>query len=288
MLYYDERLSRSQKLSCNSCHPLDRYGTDGKPTSQGHKGIHGTRNSPTVYNAAAQFAQFWDGRADTVEAEAKETVLDPSDMAMASDKAVVAVLESMPDYVAAFQRAFPSAAQPVTFDNVAEAIGAFERKLVTPSRWDKFLAGDSSALTAEEIAGFNAFTKAGCQTCHSGVLVGGQGFERLGIMRPYPESGDPGRSKVTGSPGDRTFFKIASLRNVAKTAPYFHRGQVVTLHDAVVQMADYQLGRRLTEPEASAIVSWLKSLTGDLPAEHLQAPELPKSTPTTPSGKEGV
>ena len=185
MLYYEPRMSKSQKISCNTCHDLAKYGVDGEPTSEGHKGQRGDRNAPTVYNAAVHFVQFWDGRAPDVEAQAKGPVLNPVEMAMGSDKEVVAVLKSMPGYVDAFKKAFPADKNPVTFDNMALAIGAFERKLMTPSRWDKFLKGDQAALTAEEKAGFNG---AGCQTCHAGALLGGNLYQKIGVLKPYPDA----------------------------------------------------------------------------------------------------
>ena len=172
MLYYEPRLSKSQEISCNSCHLLDQYGVDGQPTSDGHKGQAGDRNSPTVYNAAGHFVQFWDGRAADVEEQAKGPVMNPVEMAMPSEKQVIAVLKSMPEYVDAFKKAFPGEKDPISYENMAKAIGAFERKLITPSRWDKFLRGDSQALTNEEKAGFNVFMETGCQACHSGAISG--------------------------------------------------------------------------------------------------------------------
>ena len=178
MLYYETRLSANQKLSCNSCHDLTKYGVDNQPTSVGDKGQRGDRNSPTVYNAAAHFVQFWDGRAADVEEQAKGPVLNPVEMAMTSGKQVVAVLKSMPEYVAAFQKAFPNDKDPVTYDNTGKAIGAFERKLITPARWDKFLKGEQTALTSEEKAGFHTFVASGCQTCHAGALLGGNMYQK--------------------------------------------------------------------------------------------------------------
>ena len=286
MLFYDARLSRSQTISCNSCHDLSKYGVDGAPTSVGFKGQHGDRNSPTVYNAAAHFAQFWDGRAADVEGQAKGPVLNPVEMAMPSGEAVVAVLKSIPEYVAAFQKAFPDDKEPLTYDNVSLAIGTFERGLLTPSRWDRFLEGDKTALTADEQAGFHEFVAAGCGTCHAGALMGGNLYQRIGLMKPYPDT-DPGRYQVTKVESDRAMFKVPSLRNVAKTAPYFHNGKVGSLDQAVVQMADYQLDKQLTPAEVSSIVTFLNTLTGDLPAQYIQKPELPQSTAQTPKPVSG-
>lgn len=282
MLYFEPRLSKSQQVSCNSCHDLAAYGVDNEPTSDGHKGQMGDRNSPTVYNSGGHFAQFWDGRAANVEEQAKGPVLNPVDMAMPGEKQVVKVLKSMPEYVAAFKKAFPQAKDPVTYDNMAKAIGAFERKLVTPSRWDKFLKGDQAALTDEEKTGFNAFVAAGCHTCHSGALLGGHMYQKLGVLKPYPDDSDAGRAQVTKSDSDKMFFKVPSLRNIEKTGPYFHSGKVAGLDIAVKHMAEYQLGKPLTDAETNSIIAFLKSLTGELPSEYIRKPELPKSTPATP------
>jgi cytochrome c peroxidase len=282
MLYYDERLSKSQTISCNSCHALDRYGVDNQPTSTGFKGQKGGRNAPTVYYAAGHVVQFWDGRAPDVEAQAMGPVMNPVEMAMADAHAVEAVLLSMPEYKTAFAKAFPNAKQPVTLDNAALAIAAFERKLVTPSRWDKFLAGDANALTPEEKAGFIAFYRAGCHTCHGGALVGGRLYQKVGLVKPWPDQKDLGRFDVTKQDSDKMVFKVPSLRNIDKTAPYFHDGSVSSLENAVRMMGEYQVERPLTDSEAKEIVTWLKSLTGELPADYIRKPELPKSTDKTP------
>lgn len=282
MLYYDARLSKGQDVSCNSCHNLAKYGVDGEPTSEGFKKQHGNRNSPTVYNAAAHFVQFWDGRAPDVEAQAKGPVMNPVEMAMPSERAVVAILKSIPEYVNSFKQAFPGEKDPVTLDNAAAAIAAFERKLVTPSRWDKFLKGDETALTAEEKAGFNTFTAAGCQACHAGALLGGNLYQKIGVIKPYPDTSDEGRFQVTKNDADKMYFKVPSLRNVEKTGPYFHNGKVPTLDAAIMQMAEYQLGEQLSEAEVRSIDAFLKTLTGDIPGEYIKAPELPKSTAKTP------
>jgi cytochrome c peroxidase len=272
MLYFERRLSASGRLSCNSCHDLASYGVDNQPTSLGHRNQRGTRNSPTVYNAAAHFAQFWDGRAATVEEQAKGPILNPVEMAMPSEAAAVAAIRSVPEYVGQFQAAFPGEADPITFDNIANAIGAFERKLVTPSRWDRFLEGDGRALNAEERAGLHWFMHSGCAGCHSGTLVGGNSFQRLGAAAPYPETSDLGRFQVTRQAFDRMIFKVPSLRNVEMTAPYFHNGKVATLDEAVARMARYQLGVELTPDEKRVVIAWLKTLTGVLPAEYISAP----------------
>ncbi len=282
MLYYEPRLSKGHDISCNSCHMLDKYGVDLQPTSDGHKGKRGDRNSPTVYNAAGHFVQFWDGRAADVEEQAKAPVMNPVEMAMPSEKRVVAVLESMPEYVDLFQQAFPNDKQPISYENMARAIGVFERKLVTPSRWDKFLRGDSQALSNEEKAGFNLFMATGCQACHAGPYLGGNMYQMLGLAKPWPDVSDPGREKVTKNAADRMMFKVPGLRNIAETQPYYHNGQVQTLEQAVSRMTEYQLGKTLNDDEVRSIIAFLKTLTGKIPAEYIKMPVLPKSTSRTP------
>jgi cytochrome c peroxidase len=282
MLYYEPRLSKSQQISCNSCHDLANYGADGQPVSDGHKGQLGTRNSPTVFNAAAHFAQFWDGRAPDVEAQAKGPILNPVEMAMPAESQVVAVLESMPEYVDLFEKAFPSDNKPVTYDNMATAIGAFERNLMTPSRWDALLNGDANALTPEETIGLKTFLDAGCQSCHSGALLGGTSYERLGFVKPFPGLTDDGRFAVTKNEADKGVFKVPSLRNVEKTGPYYHDGKISSLDMAVRDMAEYQLGRTLTDQETKQVIDFLKVLTGGIDPEYIKPPVLPKSTAKTP------
>jgi len=235
-----------------------------------------------VYNAAGHFVQFWDGRAPDVEEQAKGPVMNPVEMAMSSDKAVVAVLKSMPEYVDAFKKAFPADKDPVTFENTARAIGVFERRLMTPSRWDKFLNGDQAALSNAEKAGFNKYMEVGCQACHAGAYLGGEVYQKLGAVKLYPDTSDAGRQAVTKQESDRLVFKVPSLRNIDKTEPYFHTGKVATLEEAVKEMAEYQLGKQLTDGEIASIVTFLKTLTGEIPAEYIKQPELPKSTAKTP------
>lgn len=277
MLYYDARLSKGGDVSCNSCHGLDTYGVDNAPTSSGHQGQKGGRNSPTTYNAALHVAQFWDGRAADVEAQAKGPVLNPVEMAMADAAAVEAVLRAIPGYAAPFAAAFPGEAQPVTFDNMALAIGAFERGLVTPSAFDSFLGGDVAALDAGQLAGLKVFLDSGCGSCHNGVAIGGGTFQKLGLVKPF-ETADIGRAEATKNEADRFFFKVPSLRNIEKTAPYFHDGKVADLDAAVRLMAEHQLGRTLDEAQVAAIRSFLGSLTGTVPAEYVARPQLPEAT----------
>lgn len=280
-LYYDTRLSKNQDISCNSCHQLDRFGVDGEPTSPGHKGQRGSRNSPTSFNAALHISQFWDGRAADVEEQAKGPVLNPVEMAMASGDEVLAVLRSIPGYRPMFEAAFPAEAEPMTYDNVARAIGAFERRLLTPSRFDRFLEGDLAALNDEELQGLALFTDTGCTTCHNGVAIGGGMFQRIGLVNPY-ETADAGRFAVTGQEADRRAFKVPSLRNVAETGPWFHDGSVASLDDAVRLMAHHQLGRDLNARQIATLAAFLRSLTGTVDMDYVKAPELPPSGSDTP------
>jgi len=281
MLYYDTRFSKNQAISCNSCHMLEKAGVDGEKTSEGHRGQRGERNSPSVYNAALHVAQFWDGRAANVEEQAKGPVLNPVEMAMPSADSVVEVLRSIPGYLPLFQAAFPGEQEPISYDNMARAIGAFERRLVTPSAFDKFLEGDSKALTKEQLAGLDTFMTVGCIACHNGVGVGGGLYQKIGLVHEYP-TGDLGRAKITKNDADKFFFKVPSLRNVVLTGPYFHDGKVTTVSEAVKLMGWHQLGRELTPEQIQSIVSFLGSLSGTPDAKYIARPELPPTGPKTP------
>ena len=282
MLYYETRISKGGKMSCNSCHQLDKYGQDNLPFSPGHEGKLGGRSSPSTYNAALHIAQFWDGRAPTVEEQAKGPVLNPVEMGMPSADFVVDVLKSIPGYVEAFKAAFPGEAEPINYNNFGKAVGAFERKLVTPSRWDEFLKGKKDALTAEEQKGFETYAKAGCVTCHNGPAVGGAMYQKLGLIKAWPELKDLGRFEATKQESDKHYFKVPSLRNVTETAPYLHDGSVKTIEEMVKMMAEYQLAKALTDEEVASIVTFLKALKGDIPKEYVTEPKLPESGPNTP------
>jgi cytochrome c peroxidase len=282
MLYYETRLSKNHDVSCNSCHLLDKFGVDNQPTSPGHKGQRGGRNSPTVYNAGGYIAQFWDGRAKDLEEQAKGPILNPVEMAMADEASVVRTLKSMPGYVDAFKAAFPDDADAVSYDNMAKAIGAFERKLVTPGRFDAWLGGKEDALTDQEVNGFARFIELGCPTCHVGPAVGGTSYQKLGLVKPWPDQSDLGRFEVTEDESDKMKFRVPSLRNIEKTGPYFHKGQLSELEDVVRKMAWHQLGQELSDEDAGNIVAFLKSLTGKLPTDYIAAPTLPESTDATP------
>jgi len=275
LLFHEPRISRDGSVSCSSCHALDRYGVDGLPTSRGYQGQTGARNAPTVYHAAGNFQQFWDGRAASIEDQALGPILNPIEMAAPNGEYVVRTLATMPEYVRSFSEAFPDDPQPLTFANVGKAIGAFERNLTTRSRWDDYLEGKGDALTAKEIKGLREFTNLGCVVCHTGELLGASMFEKAGAVEAWPNQADQGRFQVTHLPGDRMMFKVPTLRNVAQTGPYFHDGSVPTLDRAVSVMARHQLGLELSRAEIDALVAWLGSLTGSLPERYLQPPTLP-------------
>lgn len=280
-LYYEKRLSLDQDLSCNSCHGLTTFGVDNEPTSEGHDEQRGARNSPTVFNAAFHFAQFWDGRAKDVEEQAKGPVLNPVEMAMPSPEHVVAVLASIPGYHPLFAAAFPGEQDPITFDNFANAVGAFERRLVTPSRFDDFLGGQEDALTDAELAGLEKFMDTGCPTCHVGATLGGQMFQKLGLVHPY-ETKDQGRFDVSKQEADKSFFKVPSLRNVEKLGPWFHDGSVTSLDEAIRLMAWHQLGKELTPADVGSIATFLHTLTGRVDLAFVAEPDPLPSGPKTP------
>lgn len=282
MLYHDPRLSKSGAFSCNSCHNLASYGVDNRPNSIGHGFKTGERNSPTVLNADLQLAQFWDGRAADLEAQAEGPILNPVEMAMSDESSVLKRLQSIPEYVEKFKAAFPAETPALTYKNTARAIAAFERTLLTPAPFDRYLAGDAAALTADQKAGLRQFVAQGCTACHNGQNIGGALYQKFGAVSPYPHQKDTGRFQVTQQEKDKFVFKVPSLRNVAKTYPYFHDGQIWDLTEAVRTMGKTQLGKELKAQEAAEIVAFLESLTGEIPAEALTLPVLPASGKDTP------
>jgi cytochrome c peroxidase len=261
-LYFDTKLSIDHTLSCNSCHALDNFGggADRKPTSDGVAKKKGDRNSPTVLNAGLQLAQFWDGRAAGLKDQAKGPVLNPVEMAMPADGEVVKRLKEDADYQRLFNKAFPAASEKITYDNMAEAIAAFERTLVTHDRFDDFQEGDDKALNAQELRGLEMVLTFGCTTCHVGPAMGGSSYQKVGLIHSYPTQ-DTGREKVTKDDSDKFKFKVPMLRNIALTEPYFHDGKIATLKEAVTKMAYHQLGKELKAEEADDLVAFLDCLT---------------------------
>lgn len=278
MLWFDPRLSLSGKISCNSCHDLSTNGADTKPLSIGYAGRKGTVNSPTVFNAEKQIAQFWDGRAKTLAEQATGPITNPLEMAMTPELAE-GVIRSIPGYRPYFEKAFGS--KNPTFSEIAEALAAFETTLTTPNApFERYLKGDKNALTQQQIDGLKLFRRSGCIRCHSGNLLGGTSFQKVGSVRPYvTDNSSKGRMDVSGKPWDEMMFKVPTLLNVERTAPYFHDGAVKTLPDAVKKMADIQLDMNLSEKQVEEIVAFLESLNGELPK--IEKPTLPPSGPET-------
>ncbi|AWK88694.1 cytochrome-c peroxidase [Azospirillum thermophilum] len=278
-LYFDPRLSKSGFISCNSCHNLSMGGTDNLKTSIGDHWQKGPINAPTVLNSSMNLAQFWDGRAADLKAQAGGPIANPGEMAFTHELAV-SVLQSIPGYVAEFKAVFGS--DTVDIDQVTKAIAAFEETLVTPnSRFDKWLKGDKTALTAAEAEGYALFKDSGCVACHNGPAVGGNSFQKMGVVEPYTASSPAeGRVAVTKDEADRFNFKVPTLRNVELTYPYFHDGEAATLKQAVNTMGRIQLGKSFSDDENAKIVAFLKTLTGEQPS--FPIPILPPSSDTTP------
>lgn len=259
-LYLDPKLSVNDTISCNSCHQLNNFGVDSQPTSPGHEGKRGGRNSPTTFNAALHIAQFWDGRAKDVEEQALGPILNPIEMGMPSEAAVVGKLKKIDEYKAMFAEAFKDEKDPIQYKNIGKAIGAFERTLITPSRFDDFLKGDENALNDAEKRGLQKFVHIGCANCHNGVAIGGNSYKKIGLVEEY-ETSDVGRFAVTGLEMDKKVFKVPSLRNITKTAPYFHDGSVKTLDQAIEEMAEHQLGREVGPGFIEDVKAFLGALT---------------------------
>lgn len=271
-LFHDRRLSRDDTISCASCHDLARAGIDANPVAVGVAKQMGTVNSPTVLNSGFNFSQFWDGRAATLEEQAEGPVHNPIEMA-SNWSEVIAKLSRDAQYVREFQALWPDAAGAITAAHIQSAIAEFERSLITPgSDFDRYLKGDAQALSAEARKGWDLFRNLGCIACHQGVNMGGNMYANLGIMGDYfadrgkpPGKSDMGRFNVTGREEDRHMFKVPTLRNIARTAPYFHDGSIAKLENAVDAMARYQLGVELSEPDRKALVAFLSAQNGRLP-----------------------
>jgi len=278
-LYFDPRLSKSGFISCNSCHNLSMGGTDNLKTSIGHNWHQGPINAPTVLNSSLNLAQFWDGRAADLKEQAAGPIANPGEMAL-SHTLALDVLASIPAYVKEFKQVFGSG--EIDIEHVTQAIAEFEKTLVTPnSRFDQWLLGNKDAITAQELAGYNLFKESGCSGCHNGPAVGGNSYQKMGVVEPYDaKSPAQGRVDVTGDEADRFKFKVPTLRNVELTYPYFHDGEAETLTEAVNTMGRIQLGKKFTKDENVKIVAFLKTLTGDQPS--FLMPILPPSTEKTP------
>ncbi|MFT4174281.1 MAG: cytochrome-c peroxidase [Rhodocyclaceae bacterium] len=278
-LFFDPRLSKSGFISCNSCHNLSMGGSDNLKSSIGDRWQRGPINSPTVLNARLNVAQFWDGRAKDLQEQAGGPIANPGEMGFTHALAID-VLKSIPQYASAFKKVY--AKDQIDIGQVTDAIAAFEDTLVTPnSRFDKWLKGDKKALSKHELAGYNLFKASGCIACHNGEAVGGNSFQKMGLISPYQTANAAtGRAGVTGKDADRFNFKVPTLRNVELTYPYFHDGEAATLEQAVDIMGRLQLGKTFTKDENTQIVAFLKTLTGEQPKFTL--PQLPPSSNATP------
>lgn len=278
-LFFDPRLSKSGFISCNSCHNLSMGGSDNLKTSIGDHWQQGPINSPTVLNSRLNLAQFWDGRAKDLKAQAGGPIANPGEMAFTHELAVE-TLNSIPGYVQEFKNVFK--VDKISIDEVTTAIAAFEETLVTPNaRFDQWLDGDKKALSTDELAGYKLFKDSGCVACHNGPNLGGNSFQKMGLVQPYKTASTAeGRKGVTGKDADRLSFKVPTLRNIELTYPYFHDGEAATMAQAVDLMGRLQLGREFTKDENAKIVAFLKTLTGQQP--QIALPIMPPSTDKTP------
>ncbi|HMA71983.1 MAG TPA: cytochrome c peroxidase [Xanthobacteraceae bacterium] len=279
-LFFDPRASVDGTTSCARCHQPALYGADALAKSHGNHDRLNGRNAPTVLNTALQVKQHWSGNREDVEDQATKSLLGPASFGNPNFDAPMARLKAIAGYGPMFRAAFPEDANPITPENWGKAIGAYERTLVSRSRFDQFLDGKVDALSPAERQGLRTFIDSGCVACHNGVGVGGGGFRKFGIVEDYwkatgSQEIDEGRALDTKKPEDKFVFKVPSLRNVAMTGPYFHDGSVGSLETAVRVMARVQLGVAIGDKEARNIATFLASLTGPLPENFATAPVLP-------------
>lgn len=268
-LYFDERLSLDGNVSCNSCHNMKAYGVDNLALSPGDTDELGSRNSPTVFYAYLHGMQFWDGRAKDVEEQAGGPILNPVEHNIPSEEFLEERLRGIEEYQTLFAQVYPEDEEAITFENITNAIGAFERQLAPPSRFDEWLEGDKTAMTTEEKKGLRAFFDNGCTTCHNGPVLGGGMLQKFGLYGDYwqytlSERVDKGRYEETGDERDMYMFKVPSLRNVEMTYPYFHDGSVATLEEAVRIMGELQVINDISDEDVKSITTFLKALTADV------------------------
>ncbi len=290
-LYMDPRFSSTGTVSCNSCHNVMEGGDDSRPTSMGVHGKTGGRNAPTVWNSAFHSVQFWDGRANLLEDQAKGPVANPVEMGMKDVETAMERVRRIPGYKAEFEKVFGK--DGMTVDNAARAVAAFERTLITPnSPYDKFVKGDKTALSAQQQRGMEKFAATGCASCHSGPAFNGpkmpfgQGFYAKfptfsdnDYVKKYNLMADKGREEATGKAADAHMFRVPTLRNITDTAPYFHNGSVNDLGEAVRVMAKTQLNKDLSDEDVADIVAFLSALTGEYP--QITMPRLPATKGTS-------
>lgn len=277
ILYFDERLSENNTISCNSCHNLATSGVDNLSFSPGTEGNLGSRNSPTTLNAALHKSQFWDGRAKDVEDQAGMPILNPVEMNISNEKYLVDKLSKIELYKDLFSKAYPNDDSPITYQNLKNAIGNYERKLLTPSRFDDYLNGEMSAITLQEKQGLSSFISTGCIQCHIGAALGGNMIQKFGKYSDYwtltgSKNIDKGLAEQTKNEEDNYKFKVPSLRNIAGTGPYFHDGSVSDLGEAITIMAKAQLDYKISKREVDNITAFLNTLTGKIPEEYSSRP----------------
>ena len=282
VLFFENRISVDGTVSCVRCHPFSLYAADGLRKAIGNNCKVNPRNSPTIFNAAGQISAHWIGNRDDVEDQAKQALTGPPSFGMPSYQAAEAKLKEIKGYAPLFQKAFPGEKEPITADNFAKAVGAYERTLIIPSRFDAYLGGSKTALKDPEKKGLKIFMETGCAGCHSGPLFGGEKYQKFGISEPYwGQTGskeiDEGRFVATKNEKDKYVFKVPPLRDVRMTSPYFHDGSVDHIKDAVLIMGKVQLGLTLNDSQTAEIVLFLKALTGQIPAKVLEVPVLPPS-----------
>lgn len=279
-LFFEPRVSRDGTVSCARCHQPSLYGTDGLARSIGVDHHLNARNAPTVLNAALQLSQHWIGDRINVEDQAMKSLLGPNSFGQPNYLNAMQRLQAIPGYAEMFSKAYPDDKNPITPENWGNAIGAYERTLLTPAPFDQFLTGDTNAISMTAKSGLRKFMGLGCVGCHNGVGVGGNAYMKFGLTEDYwtatgSNSVDKGRYAFTKNEADQYVFKVPSLRNVTRTAPYFHDGSVASLEQAIRIMASVQLGKTLTEQDMTEIMGFLDSLTGPLPSNFAQVPVLP-------------
>ncbi|HLE40142.1 MAG TPA: cytochrome c peroxidase [Nitrospirota bacterium] len=280
ILFYESRISIDGTVSCAKCHPVSLYAVDGLRKAIGNNCKENPRNSPTIFNAASQISAHWIGNRTSVEDQARQSVTGPPAFGMPSNESAEKILRNMKEYVSLFKAAFPGEKDPVTIDNFAKAVGAFERTLMTPAPFDAFVKGDAKALTEKQKRGLKTFFETGCMACHFSPYVGGQMYQKFGVFETYGNytksaTIDEGRYAVTKNQADKYVFKVPVLRNVAMTPPYFHDGSVDRLEEAVRIMGKIQLLKDLSKEEVADITVFFDSLTGQIPDDVMRVPLLP-------------
>ncbi len=261
-LFFDTTLSKDNGVSCATCHLIEEGGDDNMRFSFGFDGRIGKRNAPTIYNVVFNFRQFWDGRAKNLEKQALEPIEDPNEMANSFEE-LIPFLKKTP-YKDKFKKIYKDG---ITKMNIANAIAEYEKTLITPNApFDKYLRGDKKAISEKAKEGYQIFKTKGCILCHQGINIGGNMFSKIGIFADINKS-DLGRYYITHRERDKGYFKVPSLRNITETAPYFHDGSIEELREAILIMANYQLGRKITKDEVDKILEFLKSLSGDIPKD---------------------